>query len=483
MRGPGPTRPVTHARSRSRSQLATALSVLALALAALAGCGGDPAAEAPPPGRSPLAGLQDDRLADPAVDPAPRVRRMAELGARLIRVDLRWDRVAPRRPARPRDPDDAAYRWRQYDRVVRAARRHRVSVMMAIWGTPGWAADRGVPASGRFPASATRPRDPADVGRFAAAAARRYGPLGVKLWEAWNEPNLPLFLRPQYARRRGRWRAVSPATYSRMLGAVYNEVKAVDPEARVGGGVTSPAGDRCPLSCPDSADDRVSPAEFVEALAAPANRPPMDAYAHHPYPLTPPRERTRPTASHIDLYNLGHLRERLDDGYLRGVPIWVTEVGFATASTPEYPLSFDEDEQARLVSDAYRRLRARADVELGVWYPLQDSRAWRSGLLRRDGGAKPAAAAFGLPAAPARQAPAPAGEPVRVVGQVRGAEAPAGVRLERREGGEWREVARVAAAADGSFAVDLRPERTGSYRAVSTRPAGRSAPFTVRVAA
>jgi hypothetical protein len=472
---------VTHARFRSL--LSTALPALALALLlAVAGCGGDgPDDPAPPPGSSPLAGLQDDRLADPSVDPEPRVRRMAQLGAQIIRVDLRWDRVAPRRPARPRDPADAAYRWRQYDRVVRAARRHGVSVLMTIWGTPAWAADRSVPASRRFPRSATRPRDPSDLGRFAAAAARRYGPQGVRLWEAWNEPNLPLFLRPQYERRGGRWRAVSPRVYSRMLSAVYREVKGVDPGARVAGGVTAPAGDRCPLSCPAAADDRVSPAQFVEALGQQGNRPPMDAYAHHPYPLTGPRERTRPNAAHIDLYNLGHLRERLDAGYLRAVPIWVTEVGFSTAPTREYPLSFGEAEQAQLLSDAYRRLRAEPDVEMAVWYLLQDSRGWRSGLLRRDGGAKPAATAFGLPVAPARGAPAPAGEPVRVVGQVRRTDGPVEVRLERLQGRTWEWVASVTAGEDGSFAADLRPTETATYRALSTSPARTSRPFTVEV--
>jgi hypothetical protein len=471
---------VTHARFRS--PLATALPALALALLLAAGCGGGGPDDPPPPGSSPLAGLQDDRLADPSVDPEPRVRRMAALGAQVIRVDMRWDRVAPRRPARPRDPEDAAYRWRQYDRVVRAARRHGVSVMMTIWGTPAWAADRSVPASRRFPRSATRPRDPDDLGRFAAAAARRYGPRGVRLWEAWNEPNLPLFLRPQYERRDGRWRAVSPRVYSRMLSAVHREVKRVDPGARVAGGVTAPAGSRCPLSCPASADDRVSPAEFVEALGEPGNRPPMDAYAHHPYPLTAPRERTRPNAAYIDLYNLGHLRERLDAGYLRAVPIWVTEVGFSTAPTREYPVSFGEAEQASLLADAYRRLRAEPDVELAVWYLLQDSPGWRSGLLRRDGEAKPAATAFGLPVAPARGAPAAAGEPVRVVGQVRGTEGPVEVRLERVEGRAWRGVATVTTGEDGSFAADLRPPETGIYRAVSAAPARTSHPFAVQVA-
>ena len=318
-------------------------------LALASGCG-DAGENSPPPGVSPVAGIQDARLADPAVDPEPRMRRMAELGATLVRVDLRWDRVAARRPAHPRRPGDAAYDWRQYDRVVRAANRHGMSVMMTIWGTPRWAADRSVPVGGRFPASAVRPRDPADVGRFAAAAARRYGPRGVRLWEAWNEPNLPLFLRPQYARRDEGWAPVSPRRYARILRSVYREIHRVQPSARVGGGVTAPVGDRCPQSCPNDRDDRVPPGTFLEALSEPGVRPPMDAVSHHPYPLTPPRESTPVRASYIDLYGLDRLRAVLDAGYLRDRPVWLSEIGFATAATPEYPLSFGEEEQARLLS-------------------------------------------------------------------------------------------------------------------------------------
>ena len=64
--------------------------------------------------------------------------------------------------------------------------------------------------------------DPGAYGRFAVAVARRYSgqftdPLNagtdlprVRLYQAWNEPNLPLFLQPQWVAIDGEWAAGRP---------------------------------------------------------------------------------------------------------------------------------------------------------------------------------------------------------------------------------------------------------------------------------
>ena len=360
--------------------------LLALALGGLAGCGGD---DAPAPSDAPglRIGIQDDRLAAPEVDPGPRLELADGLGARLVRVDLRWDLVATARPADARDPADPAYRWNHYDAVVSAATDRGIEVMFTIWGTPGWAAD---PAGDdpRFPEWGRRPRDAADAGAFAEAAARRYAPRGVRRWEAWNEPNIPLFLRPQYVRRGSGWAAASPGTYAAMTTAMYRGIKAADPESVVAGGVTAPAGNREPA---DTAS-RVPPQEFVRALND--LQPPMDAYAHHPYPITPPRTKNNPRASYVDLYNLDVLERELDAGYLREVPLWLTEFGVGTRAVSNYPFFVSPEEQAQMLDDAFRRVRADPRITVFVWYLLQDHLEWSSGLLDETGTRKPAAAGF-----------------------------------------------------------------------------------------
>jgi len=338
-------------------------------------------------------GIQDDRIAQPQLDPAPRVAAAAATGARMIRVDLRWDQVAHRRPATPTDPADPAYDWAHYDAVVAAARARGMRPLMVIWGTPAWAADTSAPVSS-FPAYSVRPRRPADVGDFATAAARRYAPRGVMDWESWNEPNIPLFLRPQYARRGGRWVAVSPRTYSAIATSVYRGIKSVSPRARVAGGVTAPTGDLDPQGCPVQPDCRVRPQDFVRLLNAKGLRPPMDAWSHHPYPLRRPADRTPPNRAYVDLYNLDTLFGALDATYLRGKPVWLTEFGFATRRTSQYPFFVTPAEQARYMADAFRRMRATPRVRVFVWYLLQDHPDWASGVLDVAGKRKPSYVVF-----------------------------------------------------------------------------------------
>ena len=363
-----------------RSTTAVAVAAAALSLGAV-------------PATPLVVGIQDDRLAQPQVDPGPRIAQIAGARARMVRIDLRWDLVALRRPATATDPADPAYDWTHYDRVVAASRARGLRPLMVIWATPAWAADPAVP-QGAFPAFSTRPLHPSDVGAFATAAARRYAPQGVMDWESWNEPSIPLFLRPQYARVRGRWVPVSPRTYSAIAKSVYRGIKSVSPRARVAGGVTAPTGDLDPQACPVQPDCRIRPQEFVRLLNAPGLRPPMDAWSHHPYPLRRPADTTPPKRSYVDLYNLDELFRALDRTYLRGTPVWITEFGFATRRTSQYPFFVTPAEQARYMADAFRRMRATPRVKVFIWYLLQDHADWASGILDLQGKRKPAFAVF-----------------------------------------------------------------------------------------
>lgn len=431
------------------------------------------------PGRSPVSGIQDDRLPYIA-DPAQRVRMLADTGASVIRVDLRWDSVATSRPTSPTDPADPAYDWRQYDAIVTAAATYKLRVLFTVYGTPAWAADMSVRShpdyESRFADTTFRPLDPADFGAFGEAVARRYAPQGVHDWEAWNEPNIALFLQPQYERVGGRWVAASPAIYSGLLKSFYVAVKRVDPAATVAGAVMAPAGDRCPITCPSGDPPvRVMPQEFIAGLNAAGARPPMDVVSHHPYPLSQPRTFTPPGRTYVDLYNLDVLTKRIDATYLRGKPLWLTEFGFATNPVREYGIYFSKAKQAEYIADAYRRAKANTRVRLTVYYFLQDHPGWASGVLGQDGAPKPGYQAIGLPFATATGATRFArGTRVTLVGQSRVGKGRHAVEIQYKRGAAWVRAKRLTTVADGSFKVRLRLTANVTLRAIwsGTSPTG-----------
>ena len=155
---------------------------------------------------------------------------VGQLRAEVLRVNLYWGGplgVARRRPVNGADPGDPAYDWRRYDRVVLNAARQRVRIAFSIFATPAWA-NRG---RGR-----NRPPDNAvHLEKFAYAAAARYSGTWqrreddlrlppVRLWIAWNEPNLNLGLVPQFRKVKGKWMIQSARDYARICNAIYDGV-------------------------------------------------------------------------------------------------------------------------------------------------------------------------------------------------------------------------------------------------------------------
>jgi hypothetical protein len=95
--------------------------------------------------------------------------RLHQLHSQLLRVNLNWGGrlgVAQRRPEFGFDPDDPAYNWSRYDRIVLGADAVGVSVVFTIFGSPRWA------NGGKLPTRA--PRKASDLQDFAFAAAERY---------------------------------------------------------------------------------------------------------------------------------------------------------------------------------------------------------------------------------------------------------------------------------------------------------------------
>lgn len=316
----------------------------------------------------------------------------------VVRMSLIWGGpggVANKRPAHPADPTDPAYVWSRYDTAIERASAEGMQVLLTIVGTPAWANGGGAPQEA--------PASPATLRAFAYAAAQRYsGTLldtasgrvlpRVSLWLAWNEPNNPVFLRPQFVRSGGTWKPAAAAEYARICNAVYGGVHETGGPEQVACGATAPRGDNDPTSSRPS----MSPLAFLRAVKRFGLRT-FDAWAHHPYygsPSETPASRPKGSSA-VELGNIDSLISVMTQLYGRK-PIWITEYGFQTRP-PDSFFGVSWKKQADYLRQAYEIARANPRIELFTWFLLQDSASpasWQSGLLTTDGRRKPAFAAF-----------------------------------------------------------------------------------------
>src|SRR4051812_41960470 len=180
-------------------------------------------------------GFQDDPAFRWREGRAATFDRLQQFNVSVVRTTVYWSKIAPRRPAHAANPFDRAYRFADLDEFVRNAATRGIAVMLTIWGTPRWA-NRGKGEN-------VAPARPEDLANFAKAVASRYsgrhrGLPSVQFYSVWNEPNLGLFLKPQYSRGK----PVSPFIYARLYRAAHAGIKAGNPSALVAIGETAPRG-------------------------------------------------------------------------------------------------------------------------------------------------------------------------------------------------------------------------------------------------
>jgi hypothetical protein len=331
--------------------------------------------------------------------------QLAKTGTQLLRVNLWWSgpgiSVATRKPKRPGDPKDPAYNWDTYDRTVRFSIVNNIQPIFSIIGTPPWAnAAKGWNVA---------PTNARDLRLFAAAAQKRYSGTfvnadgitlpRVSLWMAWNEPNNPVFLKPQYRRTGKTWAIQSGRDYAKMCNAVVQGVKSIQRSSTVACGATGPRGN----NNPNSSRPSVSPLPFLRAMKLGGAKG-FDAYAHHPYygspaetPSTPPPpgKRGRPPTA-VTLGNIDVLIKEIDRLYGKRMRIWVTEYGYQT-NPPDRFYGVTYSKQAKYLTQAVSVVRANPRIDVFLWFLLRDEErlgGWQSGLTTFEGRRKSSFNAF-----------------------------------------------------------------------------------------
>jgi hypothetical protein len=336
-----------------------------------------------------LVGFQDDPSFRWRDDRAVTLDRAQSVNTQIVRTTVYWSKIASRRPATARNPNDAAYSFGDLDELVRNAELRGMQMMLTIWGTPGWA------NGGRGQNFA--PRNYTDLTNFAYAVARRYsgafpGIPPVGYFTVWNESNLGQFLSPQYDNK---GKPLAPFIYAKLYRAAYAGIKAGNPRALVGIGETSARGRDKALHA-QGLSETESPGRFAQLLATVRPKLKFDAWSQHPYPTTLTQ---KPTANvrwpNVTLAQLPRFETSIDKWFGRkNIPIWITEYGYQTK--PQQPGGVTYAQQSAYLRTALTAVRNDPRVQMFIWFIFRDdpTSAWKSGLLQPDGAKKPSVFVF-----------------------------------------------------------------------------------------
>jgi hypothetical protein len=382
-------------------------------------------------------GITDDAwLTDGPGTADDRVSTMQALGVEVVRYTLRWDQIAPTKPADATDPADTAYDWSTATPVLDALHAHGIDVVLQLLGAPRW-------ANGGKPFNYV-PTSGATFAEFADAAAHEYP--WVKQWLIWNEPNQAIWLKPTSA----------PLYVSRLLNPAYTALHDAIAGVEVAGGGTAPRG----------STNGVSPVAWLTEMHA--ARAHLDAYAHNPYPLDPKHETpTTGGCAHCTTITMATL-QRLESLVAKDFPkarIWLSEYGYQT-NPPDKLLGVAPSLQARYEAQGAYVAYAAPRVDLLIHFLYQDEpelARFQSGLTTVKGVPKPSLAAFELPLAETSRS----GATTSLWGQLRAPNAGGTAKLERRSGSNWVTLGTVRGGSAGFFRWHGRLTRGSTVRLVA----------------
>ncbi len=317
--------------------------------------------------------VSEDVLAGDAAYRDATLAQQSSIGVGLIRQTFHWNQIETSR---------GHYDWSAYDAYMAATASHGIRVLPILFDPPPFRAKTSKKTSGTYP-----PRHYRDLGTFGGAVAGRYGPHGsfwtqnpavpklpITAYQVWNEPNLKAY-----------WpTGPNPKQYAKLLNAAGKGIRRADPHAQI---VTAGMPDSR-LSRPHNVFSYV--AAMLHAHAK------FNTLAVNPYG----------TSSGQILSKLRRFRSILNRGHQRRAGMWVTEFGWSDKG-PRSPFRLGAKGQAKQIArtiPALAKQRRHLRLRGLVYYSWHDGAPYaptfkdfwglHTGLLRLNGTAKPAFAAF-----------------------------------------------------------------------------------------
>lgn len=334
-------------------------------------------------------GLQDDRMAASSAGDVPgRIAMAQATGTQVLRIDLFWATAAPTKPANGANQADPAYDWSWADNALCGTVKAGMQPIVTVWNAPGWATGGKLGVKGVV-WNSKAPTNPQDFADFMSALATRYngvtqipgqGTCLVKFYEIWNEPNLQIYLYPQYSGKK----VVSSPKYVKMANLAVPAIKAANPRAVPITGVTGPKG-----KSDNSGRGTIDWVKDLKKYGLKAG----SQHSQHIYPSVPPLKQTKIFPAWATLPQIVAEVNKLPGG--KSKKIYITEASYTTAKTPYRKVAFTTAQQAAYMKDIFKVPFVKsARVPVVIWFQLQDNPNWPGGLLLNSGAQKPSYAQF-----------------------------------------------------------------------------------------
>jgi hypothetical protein len=395
-----------------------------------------------------------------------------QLGADTIRVEVKWNEVAPessssRRPSFDATDPSAYPGFGPYDELISSITARKLRILITITGdAPRWATagQRG----SNYKPSAT------EYGRFVSAVVKRYsgtysGLPKVIYYSIWNEPNHIQFIKPT---------SQAPRIYRALVNAAIPALRANGaPEAKVFVGELKPTPRKGfgPLRffqdwlCLDKDFKRLRGRAARKKSCTRFKKIDADGFAHHPYgPVGVVSER-------VDIVNLLAIRRMAKALDLaakakrlpRKLGIYNTEYGIQT-NPPDIFVSTSPTRQAQIINEkeefAYRYARLKSHSQYQLYDdpgrpgpPAVKWSGFQTGLRFASGTKKPSYDAYRFPIVVHKK-----GRRVRIWGRVRPGTSSRSVQLQRRAGSRYVDSgSRISTNASGYFTAT---KSSGRYR-------------------
>ncbi len=278
------------------------------------------------------------------VEPEKRERALqmiSEAGFCWIRQEFPWEDIEIHGKDdfedRRHEPHRSA--WDKYDHIVELAEKYGLQIIARLSNPPAWSRAAGDEIGTYAP-----PDDYNDFGDFVYAVVSRYKGR-IKYYQIWNEPNIY----PEWGEQ-----PVDPEAYTELLKIGYTRAKEADPDCVIISGALASTIELGPRNLNDFI--------FLQRMYDAGAKDYFDILAMQGYGLWsgPYDRRMRPRV--INFSRPLYIRDIMVKNGDEHKPIWISEMNW-NALPPDHPAlpiygRVTEEQQARYVVEAYRRVQA-----------------------------------------------------------------------------------------------------------------------------